>query len=60
MSDSVVMLSLKYIAKLLEKSPHIQGAEGSEYRLFIVALLLGKGVLCEVSGAELTLVFYAS
>jgi hypothetical protein len=39
------MLSLKYIAKLLQKSPHIQGAEGSEHRLFIVALLLGNGLL---------------
>ncbi|KAI8340151.1 cyclin-domain-containing protein [Chlamydoabsidia padenii] len=42
LSESVVILSLKYIAKLLQKSPHIQGAEGSEYRLFIVALMLAN------------------
>lgn len=36
------MLSLKYIAMLLQKSPNIQGAEGSEYRLFTVALMLGN------------------
>ena len=27
---------------LLQKNPNIQGAEGSEYRLFTVALMLGK------------------
>lgn len=37
------MLSLKYIAMLLQRNPNIQGAEGSEYRLFTVALMLGKG-----------------
>ncbi|KAI8089771.1 cyclin-domain-containing protein [Halteromyces radiatus] len=42
LSESVVMLSLKYIAKLLQTNPRIQGAEGSEYRLFIVALLLAN------------------
>lgn len=36
------MLSLKYIAMLLQKNPNIQGAEGSEYRLFTVALMLGN------------------
>lgn len=41
LSESVVMLSLKFIAMLLQKHPHIQGAEGSEYRLFTVALMLG-------------------
>ena len=35
------MLSLKYIAMLLQRNPNIQGAEGSEYRLFTVALMLG-------------------
>lgn len=27
---------------LLQRNPNIQGAEGSEYRLFTVALMLGK------------------
>lgn len=39
------MLSLKYIAMLLQKSPNIQGAEGSEYRLFTVALMLANKFL---------------
>jgi hypothetical protein len=42
LSEAVVILGLKYIAKLLEANPHIHGADGSEYRLFIVALILGK------------------
>lgn len=42
LSEAVVILGLKYVAKLLEANPHIQGADGSEYRLFIVALMLGK------------------
>lgn len=42
LSESVVVLSLKYIAMLLQNNPNIQGAEGSEYRLFTVALMLGK------------------
>lgn len=41
LSESVVMLSLKFIAMLLQRQPQIQGAEGSEYRLFTVALMLG-------------------
>lgn len=42
LQESVVYLSLKYIAILLQSNPTIEGAEGSEYRLFIVALMLGK------------------
>jgi hypothetical protein len=42
LSESVVVLSLKYIAMLLQNNPNIQGAEGSEYRLFTVALMLGR------------------
>ncbi|KAI9299925.1 hypothetical protein BJ944DRAFT_244695 [Cunninghamella echinulata] len=42
LSESVVILSLKYIAILLQNNPRIQGADGSEYRLFIVALLLAN------------------
>ncbi|OZJ06951.1 hypothetical protein BZG36_00132 [Bifiguratus adelaidae] len=45
LSESVVLLSLKYIAKLLIASPSIQGAEGSEYRLFVVALMLANKFL---------------
>lgn len=42
LQESAVYLSLKYIAILLQSNPTIEGAEGSEYRLFIVALMLGK------------------
>jgi hypothetical protein len=42
LSESVILLALKYIAMLLQYNPSIQGAEGSEYRLFTVALMLGK------------------
>jgi hypothetical protein len=42
LQESAVYLSLKYIAILLQSNPSIEGAEGSEYRLFIVALMLGK------------------
>ncbi|KAI7879804.1 hypothetical protein K492DRAFT_147922 [Lichtheimia hyalospora FSU 10163] len=45
LSESVVMLSLKYIAMLLQRNPNIQGAEGSEYRLFTVALMLANKFL---------------
>ncbi|KAG1146029.1 hypothetical protein G6F37_003595 [Rhizopus arrhizus] len=45
LSESVVLLSLKYIAILLQNSPHIQGADGSEYRLFTVALMLANKFL---------------
>ncbi|KAI9323635.1 hypothetical protein BX666DRAFT_1888783 [Dichotomocladium elegans] len=64
LSESVVMLSLKYIAMLLQKNPNIQGAEGSEYRLFTVALMLANKFLddntftnktwSEVSGMKVT------
>lgn len=42
LQESAVYLSLKYIAILLQSNPTIEGAEGSEYRLFIVAMMLGK------------------
>ncbi|CEG69023.1 hypothetical protein RMATCC62417_05173 [Rhizopus microsporus] len=45
LSESVVLLSLKYIAILLHNSPGIQGADGSEYRLFTVALMLANKYL---------------
>ncbi|KAG0170665.1 hypothetical protein DFQ30_002180 [Apophysomyces sp. BC1015] len=45
LSESVVLLSLKYIAMLLQNNPNIQGAEGSEYRLFTVALMLANKFL---------------
>ncbi|KAI8097808.1 uncharacterized protein B0P05DRAFT_582796 [Gilbertella persicaria] len=64
LSESVVLLSLKYIAMLLQNNPHIQGADGSEYRLFTVALMLANKFLddntftnktwSEVSGMKVT------
>ncbi|KAG1641766.1 hypothetical protein G6F44_005502 [Rhizopus delemar] len=45
LSESVILLALKYIAMLLQYNPSIQGAEGSEYRLFTVALMLGNKFL---------------
>jgi hypothetical protein len=42
LQESAIYLSLKYIAILLQSNPTIEGAEGSEYRLFIVALMLGR------------------
>ncbi|KAI8990912.1 hypothetical protein BDF20DRAFT_966743, partial [Mycotypha africana] len=45
LSESVILLSLKYIAMLLQNNPTIQGAEGSEYRLFTVALMLANKFL---------------
>ncbi|CAO3684353.1 unnamed protein product [Rhizopus stolonifer] len=64
LSESVVLLSLKYIAILLQNSPSIQGADGSEYRLFTVSLMLANKFLddntftnktwSEVSGMKVT------
>ncbi|KAI9256010.1 cyclin-domain-containing protein [Sporodiniella umbellata] len=64
LSESVVLLSLKYIAILLQNSPNIQGADGSEYRLFTVSLMLANKFLddntftnktwSEVSGMKVT------
>ncbi|KAI8997750.1 hypothetical protein BDB01DRAFT_831287 [Pilobolus umbonatus] len=64
LSESVVLLALKYIAMLLQNNPNIQGADGSEYRLFTVALMLGNKFLddntftnktwSEVSGMKVT------
>ncbi|KAF7728100.1 hypothetical protein EC973_006615 [Apophysomyces ossiformis] len=45
LSESAVCLALKYIAILLQSNPFIEGAEGSEYRLFIVALILANKFL---------------
>lgn len=42
LSQHAVVLALKYICDLLRSHPSIEGAEGSEYRLFTVALILGK------------------
>ncbi|KAI9314864.1 hypothetical protein BX666DRAFT_1964249 [Dichotomocladium elegans] len=64
LSESVVMLSLKYIAMALQLNPNIQGADGSEYRVFTVALMLANKYLddntftnktwSEVTGMALT------
>ncbi|KAI8085027.1 uncharacterized protein BX664DRAFT_338362 [Halteromyces radiatus] len=45
LSESVVLLSLKYIALLLRNNPQLRGAEGSEYRLYTVALMLANKFL---------------
>ncbi|EIE92509.1 hypothetical protein G6F46_011798 [Rhizopus delemar] len=45
LKDSVVYLCLKYIANLLQANPTIEGAEGSEYRLFVVGLVLASKFL---------------
>ncbi|CAO3649183.1 unnamed protein product [Cunninghamella echinulata] len=45
LSESVVLLSLKYISLLLRNNPQLRGAEGSEYRLFTVALMLANKFL---------------
>ncbi|KAI7862834.1 uncharacterized protein EV154DRAFT_608434 [Mucor mucedo] len=38
--ESAVYLCLKYVALLLQLNPTMEGSEGSEYRLFVVALIL--------------------
>ncbi|KAF7723801.1 hypothetical protein EC973_001585 [Apophysomyces ossiformis] len=45
LSESVVLLSLKYIDMLLQKYPKVHGAQGSEFRLFTVALMLANKFL---------------
>ncbi|ORX52391.1 hypothetical protein DM01DRAFT_1336759 [Hesseltinella vesiculosa] len=45
LSESVVLLSLKYVAILLRNQPYLRGAEGSEYRLYTVALMLANKFL---------------
>ncbi|KAG1324174.1 hypothetical protein G6F62_009247 [Rhizopus arrhizus] len=45
LKESAVYLCLKYIANLLQINPSIEGAEGSEYRLFVVALMLANKFL---------------
>ncbi|KAG0169008.1 hypothetical protein DFQ28_007305 [Apophysomyces sp. BC1034] len=45
LTESAIYLALKYIAILLQSNPCIEGAEGSEYRLFIVALILANKFL---------------
>ncbi|CAO3607897.1 unnamed protein product [Cunninghamella blakesleeana] len=45
LSESVILLSLKYISLLLRNNPQLRGAEGSEYRLFTVALMLANKFL---------------
>ncbi|KAI8381152.1 uncharacterized protein BYT42DRAFT_612960 [Radiomyces spectabilis] len=45
LSDSAVCVALRYVAILLQANPTIEGAEGSEYRLFIVSLMLANKFL---------------
>ncbi|ORX95817.1 hypothetical protein K493DRAFT_196069, partial [Basidiobolus meristosporus CBS 931.73] len=44
-SKLTVYLSLKYIHRLKVYRPEIQGAKGSEYRLFVIALLVAQKML---------------
>ncbi|KAI9318541.1 cyclin-domain-containing protein [Dichotomocladium elegans] len=63
LSDNAVYIALKYICLLLRAHPAIDGGEGSEYRLFTVALMLANKFLddstftnktwSEVSGIKL-------
>ncbi|KAJ8663076.1 hypothetical protein O0I10_001253 [Lichtheimia ornata] len=63
LSQNAVYLALNYVCALLRTSPNIEGAEGSEYRLFTVALMLANKFLddstftnktwSEVSGMKL-------
>ncbi|KAI7831127.1 cyclin-domain-containing protein [Gamsiella multidivaricata] len=45
LSSSVILLSLKYIQKLLKNNPSIHGQQGSEFRLFTVSLMLANKFL---------------
>ncbi|KAI9268996.1 hypothetical protein BDA99DRAFT_535081 [Phascolomyces articulosus] len=45
LSQNAVYLALKYICALLRTNPTIEGADGSEYRLFTVALMLANKFL---------------
>ena len=44
-SISVVILALRYVRRLKESSPSISGADGSEYRLALVSLILAAKFL---------------
>ncbi|KAN0062890.1 hypothetical protein ACQY0O_004711 [Thecaphora frezii] len=62
-SNSVILLALLYIHRLKSRHPGLRGEEGSEFRLFITALMLGNKFLddhtytnktwAELSGIEL-------
>ncbi|PWN53110.1 hypothetical protein IE53DRAFT_213407 [Violaceomyces palustris] len=62
-SNSVVILALMYIHRLKSKHPELRGQEGSEFRLFVTALMLANKFLddhtytnktwSELSGIEL-------
>ncbi|EPQ27206.1 uncharacterized protein PFL1_05129 [Pseudozyma flocculosa PF-1] len=62
-SKSVILLALLYIHRLKSRHPGLRGEEGSEFRLFITALMLGNKFLddhtytnktwAELSGIEL-------
>ncbi|KAI7869033.1 cyclin-domain-containing protein [Spinellus fusiger] len=49
LTESVVYLAMKFIAILLHSNPTIQGDEGSEYRLLIVALMLSNKFLDDIT-----------
>lgn len=48
-TQNVILLALLFIYRLKMSTPQIKGREGSEYRLLIVALMLGnKCMFCDV------------
>ncbi|KAL0091425.1 hypothetical protein J3Q64DRAFT_1723590 [Phycomyces blakesleeanus] len=49
LTESVVYLAMKFIAILLYSNPTIEGDEGSEYRLLIVALMLSNKFLDDIT-----------
>ncbi|KAI7865823.1 uncharacterized protein EV154DRAFT_488663 [Mucor mucedo] len=53
-SESAVYLSLKYVALLLRLNPAMEGSEGSEYRVFVVALILACKFLDDVTFVNTT------
>lgn len=45
-TQNVILLALLFIYRLKMSTPQIKGREGSEYRLLIVALMLGNKCKC--------------
>ncbi|KAI7865825.1 uncharacterized protein EV154DRAFT_397450, partial [Mucor mucedo] len=52
--ESTVYLSLKYVALLIQLNPTMEGSEGSEYRIFVVALILACKFLDDITFANTT------
>ncbi|KAI7865822.1 uncharacterized protein EV154DRAFT_394287, partial [Mucor mucedo] len=52
--DSAIYLCLKYVALLLQMNPAMEGSEGSEYRIFVVSLLLACKFLDDITFVNTT------